>query len=59
MSAKADSPQKNARHRVERTKVRAHYDHATVHSLLDASMLCHVSYVIDGRPYCTPTGFCR
>ena len=27
--------------------------------LLDASMLCHVSYVIDGQPYCTPTFFWR
>ena len=37
----------------------ARYDHATVHGLLDASMLCHVSYVIDGQPYCTPTFFWR
>ena len=38
---------------------RGFYDHATIHGLLDASMLCHVSYVIDGQPYCTPTFFWR
>ena len=32
---------------------------ATIHGLLDASMLCHVSYVVDGQPYCTPTFFWR
>ena len=35
------------------------YDHATVHRLLDAAALCHVSYVIDGQPFCTPTLFWR
>jgi nitroimidazol reductase NimA-like FMN-containing flavoprotein (pyridoxamine 5'-phosphate oxidase superfamily) len=47
------------RNRVKRLHERGRYDHAAVHSLLDASMLCHVSYVIDGQPYCTPTFFWR
>jgi len=47
------------RNRVKRLHERGRYDRATVHSLLDASMLCHVSYVIDGQPYCTPTFFWR
>jgi nitroimidazol reductase NimA-like FMN-containing flavoprotein (pyridoxamine 5'-phosphate oxidase superfamily) len=47
------------RNRVKRLHERGRYDYATVHSLLDASMLCHVSYVIDGQPYCTPTFFWR
>ena len=47
------------RNRVKRLHERGRYDHATVHGLLDASMLCHVSYVIDGQPYCTPTFFWR
>jgi uncharacterized protein len=47
------------RNRVKRLHERGRYDHATVHSLLDASMLCHVSYVVDGQPYCTPTFFWR
>lgn len=45
--------------RVKRRHDRGHYDHATVHALLDAAALCHVSYVIDGLPYCTPTLFWR
>ena len=47
------------RNRVKRLHERGRYDQATVHGLLDASMLCHVSYVIDGQPYCTPTFFWR
>jgi uncharacterized protein len=49
----------SARNRVKRRHDRGFYDHATVHAVLDASMLCHVSYVIDGQPYCTPTFFWR
>lgn len=49
----------SSRNRVKRRHDRGFYDHATVHALLDASMLCHVSYVIDGQPYCTPTFFWR
>ena len=44
---------------VKRLHDRGFYDHATVHALLDSAMLCHVSYVIDGQPYCTPTFFWR
>lgn len=47
------------RSRVRRRHDRGHYDHATVHPLLDAAMLCHVAYVIDGQPFCTPTFFWR
>ncbi|MCC8959423.1 pyridoxamine 5'-phosphate oxidase family protein [Bradyrhizobium sp. Pear77] len=49
----------SSRNRVKRRHDRGFYDHATVHKILDASMLCHVSYVIDGQPYCTPTFFWR
>jgi nitroimidazol reductase NimA-like FMN-containing flavoprotein (pyridoxamine 5'-phosphate oxidase superfamily) len=45
--------------RVKRLHERASYDRAQIHALLDASMLCHVAYVIDGQPYCTPTLFWR
>lgn len=45
--------------RVKRRHERGFYDHKTVHSLLDAAALCHVSYVIEGQPYCTPTLFWR
>ena len=49
----------DARNQVKRRHDRGQYDHATVHALLDAATLCHVSYVIDGLPYCTPTLFWR
>lgn len=44
---------------VKRRHDRGFYDHDTVHALLDAAVLCHVSYVVDGLPYCTPTLFWR
>jgi nitroimidazol reductase NimA-like FMN-containing flavoprotein (pyridoxamine 5'-phosphate oxidase superfamily) len=47
------------RNRVRRMHERARYDHETVHALLDAAALCHVAYVIDGQPFCTPTLFWR
>lgn len=45
--------------RVRRRPDRGVYDHATVHALLDSAALCHVSYVVDGQPYCTPTLYWR
>jgi len=48
-----------ARNRAKRLHDRARYDHAIVHALLDAAALCHVAYVIDGQPFCTPTLFWR
>jgi nitroimidazol reductase NimA-like FMN-containing flavoprotein (pyridoxamine 5'-phosphate oxidase superfamily) len=47
------------RNRVKRLHERASYDRAAVHAILDAAMLCHVAYVIDGQPYATPTLFWR
>lgn len=43
------------RNRVRRLHERGHYDRKTVFSILDSAMLCHVAYVIDGQPFCTPT----
>jgi nitroimidazol reductase NimA-like FMN-containing flavoprotein (pyridoxamine 5'-phosphate oxidase superfamily) len=44
----------------ERTRARRLYERnsperAAVHAVLDAVPLCHVGYVIEGRPYVTPT----
>jgi nitroimidazol reductase NimA-like FMN-containing flavoprotein (pyridoxamine 5'-phosphate oxidase superfamily) len=47
------------RNQVKRLHERGAYDHATVHRILDSAMLCHIAYVIDGQPYCTPTFFWR
>jgi nitroimidazol reductase NimA-like FMN-containing flavoprotein (pyridoxamine 5'-phosphate oxidase superfamily) len=45
--------------RVKRAPTRGRYDKATIHGILDAALVCHIAYVIDGRPYCTATGFWR
>ena len=45
--------------RVKRLHERGAYDRATVHAILDAAALCHIAYVVDGQPYCTPTLFWR
>jgi uncharacterized protein len=47
------------RNRVRRMHERGRYDHETVHPILDAALLAHIGYVIDGQPYCTPTAFWR
>jgi uncharacterized protein len=44
-----------ARNRLKRRHDRGRYDHEAVYAVLDAGLLCHVAYVIDGQPYCTPT----
>ncbi|MFI4889306.1 MAG: pyridoxamine 5'-phosphate oxidase family protein [Steroidobacterales bacterium] len=49
----------NGVNRVKRRAERGAYDHATVHAVLDAAAMCHVSYVVDGQPFCTPTLFWR
>ena len=49
----------NNLNRVKRRHDRGAYDHKTVHALLDAAALCHVAYVVDGQPICTPTLFWR
>lgn len=48
-----------SRTRVKRLFARARYDRDTVYAILDAGMLCHVGYVIDGQPYVTPTLYWR
>src|ERR1700710_2883784 len=47
------------RNRVKRTPDRGRFDKATVYNILDSAMVAHISYVIDGQPFCTPTGFWR
>ena len=49
----------NETNRVRRLHQRGAYDRATVHAILDAAALCHIAYVVDGQPYCTPTLFWR
>ena len=47
------------RTRVRRLHERGRYDRDTIFAILDAALVCHVGYVIDGLPYVTPTLFWR
>src|SRR3984957_20118189 len=47
------------RNRIRRHPERAHYDRESVFAILDAALMCHIGYVIDGKPYVTPTLFWR
>lgn len=48
-----------ARSKVRRLHERGRYDRESVFTILDATLFCHIGYVIDGQPYVTPTGYWR
>lgn len=43
------------RSRLRRSHQRGHFDRETINSILDAQPMCTIGYVIDGRPFVTPT----
>ena len=43
------------RTRVRRLAKRATYDVATLHAILDEALICHVGFVVDGKPVVIPT----
>ena len=47
------------RSRVRRRPQRARYDEQGVYEILDAGVMAHVGYVIDGQPFVTPTAYWR
>ena len=51
--------QPTERTRLRRSHQRGHYDRKTVYEILDAGLVCHVGYVIDGQPYVTGTAYWR
>ncbi|MEZ5826548.1 MAG: pyridoxamine 5'-phosphate oxidase family protein [Geminicoccaceae bacterium] len=51
--------EKTERTRIRRLHERGRYDLETAHAILDAGWLCHIAYVVDGTPYCTPTLYWR
>ncbi|MBV8651294.1 MAG: pyridoxamine 5'-phosphate oxidase family protein [Alphaproteobacteria bacterium] len=59
MPRNGSSKAPSERMRVKRLPDRGHYDRETIHAILDAGLICHVGYVIDGQPYVTPTGYWR
>lgn len=55
----SDSYPVTDRNRLKVVPKRGRYDRATVHAILDAAMVCHIAYVVDGQPFCKPTTFWR
>lgn len=47
------------RTKVRRRPQRAVYDKATVHSILDEGVICHVGFALEGQPYVIPTLYAR
>ncbi len=45
--------------RVRQTPARGHYDKPTIHAILDASLVGHVSFVDEGMPVSIPTAIAR
>ncbi len=43
------------RSRLRRAHERGSFDHETAYAILDAQPMCSVGYIIDGKPYVTPT----
>ncbi|HEV3122216.1 MAG TPA: pyridoxamine 5'-phosphate oxidase family protein, partial [Isosphaeraceae bacterium] len=43
------------RTQVRRLPERAAYDRTQVHSILDPGLLCHIGFVVDGKPVVIPT----
>ncbi|WP_293904843.1 pyridoxamine 5'-phosphate oxidase family protein [Phenylobacterium sp.] len=47
------------RSQLRRRPQRGRYDEAAVYEILDAGVMAHVGYVIDGQPFVTPTAYWR
>jgi nitroimidazol reductase NimA-like FMN-containing flavoprotein (pyridoxamine 5'-phosphate oxidase superfamily) len=43
------------RTRIGRLPERGHYDRATIDAILDEALICHVGFVVEGRPVVIPT----
>jgi nitroimidazol reductase NimA-like FMN-containing flavoprotein (pyridoxamine 5'-phosphate oxidase superfamily) len=55
MTASAPSP----RTAVRRLPERGAYDRATIHTILDEGLVCHVGFVAEGQPFVIPTAYAR
>ena len=50
-----DAFPKTARNKVKRMPERGHYDAATIYPIIDAALICHVGFALEGQPYVIPT----
>ncbi|MEM7466596.1 MAG: pyridoxamine 5'-phosphate oxidase family protein, partial [Pseudomonadota bacterium] len=49
------APKPTSQTKLNRLPERGHYDTETIYSILDASPMCQVAYLFDGRPAIVPT----
>jgi nitroimidazol reductase NimA-like FMN-containing flavoprotein (pyridoxamine 5'-phosphate oxidase superfamily) len=47
------------RTKLRRIPARGSHERPTVYAILDEGFICHVGFVVDGRPYVIPTGYAR
>lgn len=47
------------RTQIKRLPKRGHYDHSTIHAILDEGLICHVGFVVEGQPIVIPTAYGR
>ena len=50
---------KTPRTTLRRLPARGFYDREVVHKILDEGFICHVGFVVDGKPVVIPTGYGR
>ncbi|HLF65410.1 MAG TPA: pyridoxamine 5'-phosphate oxidase family protein [Saprospiraceae bacterium] len=50
---------KSERSEIHRLPARGHYDRETIYGILDANFLCHVSFLMDRKPFIIPTAYGR
>jgi nitroimidazol reductase NimA-like FMN-containing flavoprotein (pyridoxamine 5'-phosphate oxidase superfamily) len=48
-----------AQTKLHRLPKRGVYDRVTINSILDEAFVCHVGFVVDGKPFVIPTGYAR
>ena len=44
---------------VQRQKARGNYEREVIYEILDEGLVCHVGFVVDGRPFVIPMGYGR
>lgn len=54
-----DTSAGSERTRLRRGTARGRYDHDTIVAILDAGLVCHVGFSLDGRPWVFPTAYGR
>ena len=45
--------------KVKRLPKRGHYDQETLYQILDEGFMCHIGFLVEGRPVVIPTAFVR